>query len=335
VSGDGLLLLFSRWFNDGIYHDIWVAARSTPQSPWSQPVPLPKPVNSNTYDVNPELSADGRTLYFVSDRGTGTGITDLWEVSIAPLVDLNGDGKVDQADVNILMNHWGTDYRPCDIGPTPFGDGVVDMQDLAVLTQYASDNIADPTLLSCWKLDETEGLVACDCAALCNGKLVGSPKWRPNAGAVGGAIELDGARDYVTAPAPRDPAQGPFSLFAWVKGGKPGQVILSQESGSDWLVAGTATGALMTDLTNGARSYRSLSSNTVITDGQWHRIGLVWDGSHRTLYVDDIPVAEDTQNGLKNAFGDLRMGAGKTLAPGTFWSGLIDDVRFYSRVVKP
>ena len=59
------------------------------------------------------------------------------------------------------------------------------------------------------------------------------------------------------------------------------------------------------------------------------------DGSHRTLYVDDVPVAEDTQNGLKSANGDLLMGAGKTLASDTFWSGRIDDVRLYHRVVKP
>jgi hypothetical protein len=62
---------------------------------------------------------------------------------------------------------------------------------------------------------------------------------------------------------------------------------------------------------------------------------LVWDGSHRTLYVDDEPVAEDTQNGLKSISSDLAIGTGKDLAPGTFWSGLIDDVRIYNRVVKP
>jgi len=31
----------------------------------------------------------------------------------------------------------------------------------------------------------------------------------------------------------------------------------------------------------------------------------------------------------------LLIGAGSTLAPGTFWSGLIADVRIYNRAVKP
>ncbi|MFC1762599.1 LamG-like jellyroll fold domain-containing protein [Planctomycetota bacterium] len=34
-------------------------------------------------------------------------------------------------------------------------------------------------------------------------------------------------------------------------------------------------------------------------------------------------------------WGDLQIGAGNTLDPGTFWSGLIDDVRIYDRVVTP
>jgi Tol biopolymer transport system component len=335
LSDDGLLLFFSRWFNDGTYHDIWVAARSTPQESWGSSAPLPTPANSDTWDANPELSADGRTLYFVSDRGNATGITDIWEISITPVVDLNGDGKVDREDIRAIMNNWGTNNPHCDIGPTPFGDGIVDMTDLEVLTRYASDDITDPTLLACYKFDETGGVVAVECAAACDGKLMGNPRWRPDAGAVGGAIELDGIDDYVSTALVHDPSRGAFSVFGWVKGGRPGQVILSQASGANWLVADGGTGALMTDLKSGARSNAKLPSQTVITDGNWHRIGLVWDGSHRTLYVDDEPVAEDTQNGLKSIYSDLAIGTGKDLAPGTFWSGLIDDVRIYTRVVKP
>ncbi len=337
ISDDGLRLFFNRWSGDGdgAFFDIWMASRRTPQDPWCKPVPLGAPVNTSAWDGNAELSADGRTLYFVSSRGTSDGTTDLWEVSITPVVDLNGDGKVDGADVSVMMSHWGQDNPPCDIGPTPFGDGIVDMKDLAVLTQCASENVADPTLLMCWKLDETEGAVAGDCVARCDGKLVGSPKWRPGAGAVGGALELDGVDDYVSAVIGYDPSREPFSVFAWVKGGKPGQVILSQAGGANWLMADAALGALTTDLRAPTRSNAPLFSQTVITDGNWHRIGFVWDGARRTLYADGAAVAEDAPKGLKSAYGNLCMGTGKDLAAGTFWSGLIDDVRFYTRAVKP
>ena len=83
------------------------------------------------------------------------------------------------------------------------------------------------------------------------------------------------------------------------------------------------------------RHLKRLASPTVITDDAWHRIGLVWDGSNRILYVDDVEVARDTPGGLNSSTGTLTIGAASTPAPGTFWSGLIDDVRIYNRAVKP
>jgi len=78
-----------------------------------------------------------------------------------------------------------------------------------------------------------------------------------------------------------------------------------------------------------------LESEFVITDGQWHHIGLVWDGSHRYLYVDGTEAARDgkAQALLKASDGVLYIGAGKTLDAGSFFSGLIDDVRIYSRAL--
>jgi hypothetical protein len=61
----------------------------------------------------------------------------------------------------------------------------------------------------------------------------------------------------------------------------------------------------------------------------------VWNGSERILYVDDIEVARDSQTGLTASGGSLYIGAGNALTPGTFWSGLMDDVRIYDQAVKP
>lgn len=33
--------------------------------------------------------------------------------------------------------------------------------------------------------------------------------------------------------------------------------------------------------------------------------------------------------------GGLNIGTGKNLDAGTFWSGLIDDIRIYNQAVKP
>jgi hypothetical protein len=61
----------------------------------------------------------------------------------------------------------------------------------------------------------------------------------------------------------------------------------------------------------------------------------VWDGSHRILCVDGLVVAEDIQSGLSGLLMGLYIGVGKDYATETFFSGLIDDVRIYNRVVSP
>ena len=70
-----------------------------------------------------------------------------------------------------------------------------------------------------------------------------------------------------------------------------------------------------------------------ITDGNWHRIALVWDGTNRILYTDGQEVARDAQPEIAVPDGSLMIGAGTKA--GTFWTGLIDDVRIYNRAVKP
>jgi hypothetical protein len=46
-------------------------------------------------------------------------------------------------------------------------------------------------------------------------------------------------------------------------------------------------------------------------------------------------VARDTQDGFESLENGLYIGTGKSMEPGTFFSGLIDDVRIYNRAVTP
>ncbi len=336
LTADGLTLFFNsdRAGGSGNY-DLWVTTRRTASDPWGPPRNLGKSVNSPAIEWCGSISPDGLTLYFTSDRPTAWGPCSIYQTTITPVVDFNGDGKVDGDELRTMTESLGEDVPLCDIGPTPFGDGVVDAQDLLVLAQYVAKDATDPALVACWKLDETEGGSAQDSVGADDATLVGGPLWQPEAGAVGGAIALDGIDDCLIAKASRDPSKAPLSVMVWVKGGLPGQVILSQAGGANWLVVDAKTGMLMTDLQSGGRTSKALKSNTVITDGLWHRIGLIWDGTTRTLCVDGVVVAQDAHDALKSAWGGLNIGGGKDLAPGTFWSGLIDDVRLYHRVVKP
>ena len=200
---------------------------------------------------------------------------------------------------------------------------------------YWEQPIDDPTLLAHWALDETEGTVAYDGAGLNDASIIGEPVWKPEGGKIGGALAFDGVDDCAFTPHGLNPLDGPFSVLAWIRGGAPGQVVISQLNGADWLSADPTSGVLMTALCESGRGRSSLKSESVITDGDWHRIGFVWDGAHRALYVDDILAAESTQQGLGSATGGLNIGCGMNSAAGTFWSGLIDDIRIYNRPVSP
>ncbi len=193
----------------------------------------------------------------------------------------------------------------------------------------------DFTFLAHWKLDETQGVLASDSVGDYDGTLVGGPVWQPMAGRVAGAVQLDGVDDAITTPFVLDPSAGVFSILMWVKGGAPGQTILSQAGGASWLLADASTGALATQLKQTGRSGRDLVSTEVVTDGEWRQVGLTYDGSARTLYTDGVEIAADTQGSLAGQTTGLRIGSGPNAEPGLFWSGLVDDVRIYSRVVQP
>jgi len=239
----------------------------------------------------------------------------------------------------IMVDYWGTNEWFCDIAPAPFGDGVVDVEDLKVLAEHLFD---DYRALAQWKLDEKAGDIALDSVGGYDGTLHGESLWQPTGGWICGALELDGIDDYVETPFILDPSKGPFSVFAWINCWMPGQVIISQidgdSAGETWLGTDAIGGNLMTGLLPqkiGWVTPRPLVSESVITDVQWHHVGFVWDGSYRALYVDGIEVAKDknAQNPLKNADGGLYIGASKDLDAGTFFSGLIDDVRIYNQAL--
>ncbi len=137
ISADGLSLIFTSDRDGGSGRtDLWMTRRTTIDGPWSEPVNLGPTINSDSGEHSPEISADGRSLLFCSDRDGGHGDFDIWQVSIDPVVDLNSDGIVDALDILIMVAYWGTDEPLCDIGPTPFGDGIVDAQDLIVLAEH-------------------------------------------------------------------------------------------------------------------------------------------------------------------------------------------------------
>lgn len=331
MSPDGLLLFFVRGTSNA---DMWMASRKSTDEPFGFPVKVPAPINYPGYiDSTPSFSTDGSTLYFCSNRPGGSGDYDMWQAPILPMVDLNGDGQVDAKDMSILVDYWHTNDPLCDIGPTALGDGMVDIQDLIVLSEYLEPGFGR---IAHWKLDEAAGDIAHDSIGQYHADILGDAVWQPGSGKRAGALEFDGVDDYIAPTLILNPKTRSFRIFAWIKGGAPGQTIASQtpdefRPGYAYLAADSSDGALVTKM---IFPQMPLKSDVVITDGEWHEVGLEWDGQRRHLYIDEEEVAVDEVT--LPSFDDtgwLNIGTGKDAESGSFWSGLIDDIRIYGKVL--
>jgi len=326
ISSDGLSLFFTNGYEQS---QIYVCKRTTTRDAWGtstkfSPIDLP--------DVEYYLSFSNKAsiLYFShADNSYYLKSYDIWQVEVTPLVDFNGDAFVDDGDVSIMVDAWSTNETLCDIAPPPMGDGVVDFQDLAVLSDYVS-----PPLTVYWTLDESEGVVAAnsvvDTGSVYDGFVMGGATWEPSGGQIGGALRFDGFDDYVISPTPVNPSKDSFSILLRIQGGAPRQAIISEPLGSNWLML-DAEGYVVTELKGSDGS--PLVSNTTINDGLWHQLGLVWDGSSRKLYIDGALVAEDVQKDLESPSNSLYIGTNGKTEAGTFFSGLIDDICVFNRAL--
>jgi hypothetical protein len=132
LSPDGLLLVFQDYPTPrpGGYggSDLWMTRRASRSAPWEPVVNLGPTINTPTGEYRPCFAPDGSALYFLRDVG-------YWKAPILPIVDFSGDSKVDAKDMALLADNCGKHTSLCDIGPFPWGDGVVDEKDLAVLME--------------------------------------------------------------------------------------------------------------------------------------------------------------------------------------------------------
>jgi hypothetical protein len=145
LSPDGLLLVFLGTRPGGFGGaDLWMTRRASQTAPWEPVVNLGPMINGPSEEYMPRLAPDGSALYFLRDYDGRPPM--LLKAPVLPMVDFDRDGKAGLSDLTLMVVSWGTDDALCDVGPMAWGNGVVDEADLEVLMDHWGQevNISDP-----------------------------------------------------------------------------------------------------------------------------------------------------------------------------------------------
>jgi len=82
IRHDGREIFFTS-SRDGT-NDIWTTTRQSVHHPWTAPEKVGPPISTADNEVTPQLSFDGRTLIFGTNRAGGSGGNDLWMSTRTP-----------------------------------------------------------------------------------------------------------------------------------------------------------------------------------------------------------------------------------------------------------
>ena len=84
ISADGKTLIYTSCQAPGGLGscDLYEVKRTGDR--WGMPKNMGQPINTPGWESQPSLSADGRTLYFVSERRGGQGMRDIWVSRLSP-----------------------------------------------------------------------------------------------------------------------------------------------------------------------------------------------------------------------------------------------------------
>jgi large repetitive protein len=194
-----------------------------------------------------------------------------------------------------------------------------------------------------WGLDEGSGTAAADTSGnVLNGTIsvgTSSLQWQASGCKVGKCLSFDGADDYVNVA---DNAKLQFgsmyTVETWLK---------ATDTTPIWIMAknGVNNGdgysmqynpSVRIQSTNNASTTFSISSPASYNDGAWHHAVGTYDGAVARLYVDGAEVANQSAVlALVTSTQPFVIGTRSNLTAGTYFKGLLDEVKVYSRALGP
>jgi len=188
-------------------------------------------------------------------------------------------------------------------------------------------------LVAYWKLDEIAGAVAADSSGHgFDGVLSGGPVWQPAGGQIDGALQFNGANDYIDCnnPAALD-IRDQITLTCWIKVPaftRAWQALVTKGDDSYRLCRATMGDSVYLGLDG--TSVGGFESAAQVADNEWHHIAGVYDGSEATLYVDGVLDTGVPATGQINSSSHKLLIGENAQARGRYFKGLMDEVRIYN-----
>lgn len=209
-------------------------------------------------------------------------------------------------------------------------------------TQLAALEGASSGLIGWWKFDENAGTIASDSSGNNNaGTLIGGPIWSTTDYKVGsGALVLNGNGQYVDVPGFSGiSGSGVTTVSLWIKPLATGGAVISQWSSGRLLELDTlGTGFSASWRYGGAggsgATLMNMSGSNTLNLNEWQHIVFVYNNPSSLFYKNGVLLNTATGNGgvLNTGIIDpLRIGRNNIPS---YFSGSIDDVRVYSRVLS-
>ncbi|HEX7902139.1 MAG TPA: LamG-like jellyroll fold domain-containing protein [Planctomycetota bacterium] len=185
-----------------------------------------------------------------------------------------------------------------------------------------------------WRFDEIAGSLAADASGQGNtGTLVGGGAW--TAGHVDGALNFDGADDYVQVPdAPSLNPTGELTIATWINAD-------IWEAANRIVQKGVTVNfqyVLEVSATNQLRFGMGSVGDVFVaapTLGQWHHIAGTYDGSVLKFYIDGVLAGQQAATGSLFVSNEpLFIGTKWAASPAVdFLDARLDDLRIYNRAL--
>ncbi|MDO8620440.1 MAG: LamG-like jellyroll fold domain-containing protein, partial [bacterium] len=186
-------------------------------------------------------------------------------------------------------------------------------------------------LLSHYKFDEGSGTTAGDSAGSFAGTLMNGPTW--TTGKVGsGAIQFDGADDYIAFSNLKLSNQFTFSFWARTEGvavSSPFSVMAGQ-----WgtYISDCSQNASFLSVTTMVGGQENVGGSACARTGAWTHYAGTYNGSVARLYVNGAETGALNKTGTVNS-NFLSFSIGRFSGGGYHFSGAVDDVRLYNRAL--